>query len=276
VAEIISLYLLKLTKIKKMNFTELEQKINKDKTLDFGDIFSKSIELFKKTWKQGLLHALLTIGLVVGVMALIFVPMFLMGAVDPSAFESLESGNPDFMPIIMIYVVMFPAIFVASIFATLLNMAFYRIIKQIDLGEPASSVSFGMFFKTKYIIKAFVLSILTILISIVALLVCILPIYYVMIPLTLLIPIFSFNPEMSSSDLLKASFKLGTKKWLITFGLLIVSGILAELVGLIMCGVGIFVTMSFVYLPTYFVYKDTIGFGDDSSSSKEIGQTREL
>jgi len=259
-----------------MNFNELEQKINENKPLDFGDIFNKSIELFKKTWQQGLLQTLLSVGLVLGVMALMFVPMFLMGVVDPSAFESLESSNPDFMPIIMIYVIMFPAIFVASVFATLLNMAFYRMIKQIDLGEPASSVSFGMFFKTKYIIKAFVLSILSILISVVALLVCILPVYYVMIPLALLIPIFSFNPEMSSSDLLKASFKLGTKKWLITFGLLIVSGILAELVGLIMCGVGIFVTMSFVYLPSYFVYKDTIGFGNDSSDSQEFEKISEL
>jgi len=258
-----------------MNFTELEQKINENKSLDFGDIFSKSIELFKKTWQQGLLHALLTIGLVLGVMALVLVPLFMVGVFDSSAFQSIESGQPDFMAIAMVYLVMFPAIFIASIFSTLLNMAFYRMIKQIDLGEPASSVSFGMFFKSKYIVKAFVLSILTILISIVAMLACYLPLFYVMIPLSLLIPIFSFNPEMSSSELLKASFKLGTKKWLITFGLLVVSGILAELVGLMLCGVGIFVTMSFVYLPVYYVYKDTVGFGGDSGGFQEIEQIGE-
>ena len=253
-----------------MNFTELEQKINKNKSLDFGDIFSKSIELFKKTWRQGLLHALLTIGLVLGGMALVLVPLFIVGVFDPSAFQSIESGQPDFMAIAMVYLVMLPAIFIASVFSMLLNAAFYRIIKQIDLGEAASSVSFGMFFKSKYIIKAFVLSVLTMLISIVALLLCILPVYFVMIPLSLLVVVFSFNPEMSSSELLKASFKLGTKKWFITFGLLFVSGILAELVGLILCGVGIFVTMSFVYLPSYFVYKDTIGFGENSGEFQEI------
>jgi len=276
VAGIICLYLLELTKKQKMNFTELEQKIKENKSLDFGDIFNKSIELFKKTWQQGLLHALLSVGLVLGVMALIFVPMFLMGIIDSSAFESLESGNPDFRPIIMIYVIMLPAIFVASIFSTLLNMAFYRIIKQIDLGEPASSVSFGMFFKTKYFVKALVLSIATFFIAIIATLACYLPVFYVMVPLTLLIPIFSFNPEISNSDLIKASFKLGTKKWLITFGLVFISAILAELVGLILCGIGIFVTMSFVYLPSYFVYKEVIGFGDDSNNPQGFEKIKEL
>jgi len=259
-----------------MNFTELEQKINENKQLDFGDIFSKSIELFKKTWKQGLLHALLSVGLVIGVMALVFVPMFLTGIIDPSVFESLESGDPDFMPIIIMYAVMFPVIFFASILATLLNMAFYRMIKQIDLGEPASSVSFGMFFKAKYFSKALVLSVITFLIAIVAVLACYLPVFYVMVPLTLLIPIFAFNPEMSNSDLIKASFKLGTKKWLITFGLVFISAILAELIGLILCGVGVFVTMSFVYLPSYFVYKDTIGFGNDSGESQQPKKINEL
>lgn len=259
-----------------MNFTELEQKINENKSLDFGDIFSKSIELFKKTWKQGLLHALLSVGLVLGVMALVFVPMFLMGVIDPSAFESLGGSNPDFKSIIILYAVLLPVIFVASIFGTLLNMAFYRIVKQIDLGEPASSVSFGMFFNAKYFMKALVLSIVTSFIALAAILACYLPIFYVMVPLTLLIPIFSFNPEISNTDLIKASFKLGTKKWFITFGLVFISAILAEFVGLILCGVGIFVTMSFVYLPSYFLYKDTIGFGNDSNDSDDFQEIEEI
>ena len=248
-----------------MNITEFEQKVNENKQLDFGDIFNKSIDLFKKTWQQGLLHALLSVGLVLGVMALVLVPMFLTGVIDPTVFESLESGEPDFRPIIIMYALLFPAVFLASIFATLLNLAFYRMIKQIDLKELSSTVSFGMFFKLKYIKKAFILSILSFIISIVAMLACYLPLFYVMVPLTLLIPIFAFNPDMSISDLIKASFKLGTKKWLITFGLIFISAILAELVGLILCGIGIFFTMSFIYLPSYFVYKETIGFEDDSA-----------
>ena len=127
-----------------------------------------------------------------------------------------------------------------------------------------------MFFKSQYIIKAFGLSILTLLIAIVAMLACYLPLFYVMVPLTLLVVIFAFNPDMSNLDLLKLSFKLGTKKWLITFGLVIVSSILAELVGLLLCGIGIFATASFIYLPTYFIYKDTIGFGNDTNEPSKI------
>lgn len=243
-----------------MNFTELEQKINDNRSVDFGDIFSKSFELFKKTWQQGLLHMLLSIGVVLAVLALIMVPLFMMGVFDPSVFESFETGNPDFNGIIMVYLAIFPAIFIAATFSTLLNAAFYRIVKQIDLGEPIETASFGMFFKSKYIIKAFVLSMATMIIAIVAMLACYLPLFYVMIPLTLLIVLFSFNPDMSVGDLVKLSFKLGTKKWLVTFGLIIVSSLLAEIVGLLLCGVGIFVTASFIYLPTYYIYKDVIGF----------------
>lgn len=247
-----------------MNYTEIEQKINENKSVDFGGVFNKSFELFKKTWQQGLLHMLLSIAIMLGVMALILIPLFAMGIFDPSVFEGFEHGTPDFSGIIMLYLAMFPAIFVAVTFSTLLTAAFYRIVKQIDLGEPTSSASFGMFFKTQYIIKAFVLSVLTMVIAIVAMLACYLPLFYVMIPLTFVVVIFAFNPDMSAMDLIKISFKLGTKKWLVTFGLVIVSSILAEVVGLLMCGIGIFATASFIYLPTYYIYKEVVGFDDQT------------
>lgn len=248
-----------------MNYTEIEQKINENKSVDFGDIFNKSFELFKKTWQQGLLYMLLSIGIVLCVMALIMIPLFVTGIFDPAVFESLESGNPDFKGIIMLYLVMFPAIFVASTFSMLLNAAFYRIVKQIEIEALETPVaSFGMFFKSEYITKAFVLSLLTMVIAIVAALACYLPLFYVMIPLTYVVVIFAFNPEMSVSDIIKLSFKLGTKKWLVTFGLVIVASILAEVVGLLLCGIGVFVTASFVYLPTYYIYKEVVGFDENT------------
>lgn len=249
-----------------MNYSEIEQKINENKSVDFGDIFNKSFELFKKTWQQGLLHMLLSIAVVLGVMAIVMVPMFAMGIFDPSVFEGFENGNPDFKGIILLYLAMFPAIFIAATFSMLLNAAFYRIVKQIDLEELESPVaSFGMFFKSQYVIKAFVLSLLTMVIAIVAMLACYLPLFYVMIPLTFVVVVFAFNPDMPAMDLIKLSFKLGTKKWLVTFGLVMVSSILAEVVGLLLCGIGIFATASFIYLPTYYIYKEVIGFDDNST-----------
>ena len=82
---------------------------------------------------------------------------------------------------------------------------------------------------------------------------------------------YAFNPEISSSNLVKASFDLGNKKWLITFGITLVAGILAQMVGMLMCGVGIFVTASFAAIPLYFIYKEVIGFGEDVDELKQIG-----
>lgn len=248
-----------------MNYTELERKINENKSLDFGNILSDSIELFKKTWKQGVLHSLLSVGVFVGVLFLILIPLFLMGIFNIEAFETLNSNEPNYGAVVITYLILLPILFIASVFVSLLNIAFYNIIRQIDLEETSSSVSFGMFFKTKFIVKASVISFLSFLISIVAVLACYLPVFYVIVPLTILIPIFAFNTELSSKDLIKACFKLGTKKWFIIFGLTIISGLLAEIVGLLLCGIGLFFTISFVYLPLYYVYKGTVGF------EKEIG-----
>jgi len=53
---------------------------------------------------------------------------------------------------------------------------------------------------------------------------------------------------------------LGNKKWLIAFGLIIVSSVLAEVVGFLLCFVGLLFTATFVYHPLYIIYKEIIGF----------------
>ena len=85
-----------------------------------------------------------------------------------------------------------------------------------------------------------------------------------MVPVALINVIYAFNPDMEASDIVKLGFKLGNKKWLITFGLMLVAGLLAQIVGMIMCFVGVFVTAAFAYLPQYFIYKDVIGFKEQN------------
>ena len=113
------------------------------------------------------------------------------------------------------------------------------------------------------------LSLATFGISLAAMSLCFFPIIYVMVPLSLMNVIFAFNPELSVSEIIKAGFKLGNKKWLLVFGLSIVSGMLAEIVGLLMCCIGILVTISFVYIPVYFVYKESIGFDEELGKKNE-------
>jgi uncharacterized membrane protein len=86
---------------------------------------------------------------------------------------------------------------------------------------------------------------------------------------------FAFNPELSASNIIKASFGLGNKKWLLAFGLIIISSILAQIIGFLMCFIGLFVTSSFVYLPIYFIYKEVVGF-DESNELSQIGETGEF
>jgi len=56
---------------------------------------------------------------------------------------------------------------------------------------------------------------------------------------------------------------------LLTFGTLVVTGILGGL-GALACFVGVFFTMSIVYLPVFFIYKEVVGF-DETSPIDQIG-----
>mgnify|MGYP003676731313 FL=1 len=100
-------------------------------------------------------------------------------------------------------------------------------------------------------------------IAIVAALLCYLPIFYVMVPLQLFAVLFTFNQDLSVSQIIKAAFKLGHKFWLIIFGIVMISSMIAQL-GIIFCFVGVFVTQLFVHIPIYYIYKSTIGFKSEA------------
>ena len=92
-----------------------------------------------------------------------------------------------------------------------------------------------------------------------------------MIPLQFIAIIFAFNPDLSVKELITVCFNIGTKKWGITFLLTIVCSLLAQFAGLLLCGIGVIFTASFVYLPVYFIYKEVIGFHEDDDAIAQIG-----
>ena len=246
-------------------------KIENAKALDFGDIFNKSIELFKKVWLQGLVMLLLTLVLMLPFYIIMYLPLIAMGLFDPESFQ--QGQDPNIAILIPFYIFMLIFAFFAMIIGFGLKSAFYRICKIKDLNE-AGSDDYFYFFKRPYLGKTIKLAAMTFGISVVALLLCVFPIIYVMVPIVLINVIYAFNPDISASDIVKIGFKLGNKKWLITFGLFFVSSILAQLVGMIMCFIGVFVTASFAYLPMYFIYKESIGF-DESHEIDSIGSSPE-
>ena len=248
-----------------MQFLEIQKKIQNAKSLDFGDIFNKSIELFKKVWLQGFLLQLFTIIVMLPLIITIYVPFIIAliaqtesGNVDSGAYEAVFAGFSLFA--ISLFVV---GMLVLGTVSIALNAAFLRIVKRLDYNEEVRTSDFFYFINGKYLGKLLMLMLASLLISIIATLLCFVPIIYVIVPMSFFTLFFAFNPDFSVEDIIKGSFALGNKKWLLVFGLIIVSSILAQIVGMLLCGIGLFFTSAFIYLPTYLVYKEVVGFDND-------------
>lgn len=249
-----------------MTFAQIQERINRNIPLDFGEIFNNSIDLYKKSIVHGLVMQLLIFVLMLPFLFLIYVPFVVAlwadpnnSTVDPNAYENVLSSFS------LIYVVFFfIGILVIATLSLLVHAGFYRILRRLDENVETKMGELFYYFKNPYLGKAFILILAIILISTLAMLFFVLPIFYVMVPLILINVIFAFNLEMSAGEIIKASFNLGTKKWLITFGLYLVCSILAGIVGFLLCGIGSIVTAPFAYHPLYFIYKKTVGFESDT------------
>ena len=255
-----------------MIFQDIQSKINLNKALDFGDIFNKSIELFKKSWLHGLILQLCVMVLALPFIIIVYIPFVVMmvsqqqsGYSDPEAMSTFFAGFS-----ILYLLLIFVGVLVMSVVQLALNAAFFRILRALDHDEQVKTSDLFYFLKGKYIGRIIMLMLATLIISIIAAVLCYLPLLYAMIPLSFFTIMFAFNPDLGTGDIAKLCFSLGTKKWLIAFGLIIVASLLASIVGLLLCGIGTIVTAAFVYHPVYFIYKEVIGF-DDQSEIQHIG-----
>lgn len=250
-----------------MTLETLLKKIENAKPLDFGNILSASIELFKKVWVQGFVMLLLTMLMMLPFYLFMYLPLLGMGLYDPESFN--QGGEFNVALLVPFYAMVLVFSFFAMVISFGLKSAFYRICKTKDFSE-ANRDDYFYYFKKPYLMQTVKLSVMSFGIAILAVLLCFLPIIYAIVPLSLINVIFAYNPDMSASEIVKVSFKLGNKKWLITFGLVIVSGLMAQIVGTLMCFVGVLVTTSFSYIPLYFIYKEVIGF-NETDVIDEIG-----
>lgn len=253
-------------------FQFLEKKIDNAKSLDFGDIISESVDLFKKVWLKGFLTILFLMiggGIIGFVFSLIGLApennLFNNGfEIEVESFLSFYSENT-------LYSI--PQTILASTLTIAFVSAFYRICKQHILGSSEGDDYF-YFFKREHFGKVFMLGLIYSGIATLAQLLFVIPYIYVFVPLSYFSIIFANNPDLSESDIIKASFRLGNKKWFITFGTMFVAGILGIL-GIIACGIGVLFTMSIVYLPVFFVYKEVVGF-EETSEIDQIGMGSDL
>ena len=143
-------------------------------------------------------------------------------------------------------------------FGLALNAAFLKICKQKDLGEQTNDDYF-FFFREGRLGNVFILALYAIGISLLGMLACGIGLFYVVVPLSLFPAFLAFSENLTALEIVKASFALGNKNWLVIFGLVFVMGIVAEL-GFLLCCVGILFTAMLSKIPTYYMYKDGVGF----------------
>lgn len=253
------------------SFQSLLSKIQVASTIDFGDLFNESVTLFKKVWVQGLILQLFSILIMLPFIIIFYVPYFQLvlenssnGVMDSAALgqELIDAYGSS---LLWIYLVML----LGSLVSYVLYLGFYRIVKQIDHGQAFVFSELFHFFKAASIGKSFGLAVTHMFISILATLLCFLPIIYAIVPLMFLLPVFAYNSNLSTSEIVKVSFALGNKKWGITFLTLILNGILIYVIAIVTCGLGTLFVSCFLYLPQYIIYKKVIGF----DGPKEVVQS---
>jgi hypothetical protein len=254
----------------------LLEKIDRAKDLDFGTIFSESIELFKKTWIQGFLLQLFTLIVMLPLIIVLYMPLIgVIIAQQESSYNDNEALSTFFGGMSILYILfVIVGVFVLGAISVALNAAFFRIMKKLDNNEQVLTADFFYFIKGKYLSKTFMLMLVSILIAIPSAFLCYIPLIYAIVPLSFFVIIFAFNPEFSVGDIVKASFKLGNKKWLISFGLFVVSYICVLVLSMVTCGVGSLFLQPFLFHPLYLIYKNVIGF-EYNNLIEEIGTSTE-
>lgn len=242
-----------------MTFTEIQSKIKNASDLDFGTILSECIALFKKCWLQGFLTII--------IIALITVPITFISQVVVEGFGLIAPQSSRFQDFNLeslsaLYglssLYNFPFAIITTFFQLSILAAFFRILKIKDI-QNTGSEDYFYFFKKEYFGKTLLLAVIYAAIALVCQFMCFIPMIYAVVPLMFISVVYAFNSEKSVEDILKLSFGIGNKKWLLTFGCLFICGLMAML-GLIACFIGILFTLSIVYLPGYIIYKHVVGF----------------
>lgn len=237
------------------------ERIEKAPKPDFGDVLTKTFDSVKELWQPALYHGLINMLFIIPFLILVYAPL---APLYVGMFENM--GNPYYQPHLdyslsfwIGYAVgVMVLAFIIQLFSFSLVAHFYKVIRLKDQGSTENLGGYFSYLKGN-VGKILGLNFAGMAIALVAALLCYLPIFYVMVPLQLFAVIFTFNQDLSVSQIVKAAFKLGHKFWLIIFGIILISNMVAQL-GIVFCFVGIFITQLFVHIPIYTIYKKTIGF----------------
>lgn len=241
------------------------ERIQKSPQPDFGDVISKSFELYQKTFTQGLTHSLVMLAVAIPVLLIVIIPII------PFYVEMFQHlGDPYYRPsilddisismIIGWYVLVFLLSFLTSFVSVSVYGHYFKLLKKVDLGTNEDIGGYFTILKSHFS-KILLLSLASGGIAILAAVLCYLPVFYVIVPLHWVFPIFIFNDKLSVGETIRAAFKFANKNWLVFAGIGFVVSMMASL-GAIVCYIGMIATMFYTYVATYVTYRDTIGFED--------------
>lgn len=245
---------------------QISEKVRKAKPLDFGDVFNQSIELFKKSWLYGFLFQIIIQVLALPFIVIFYIP-FVLALVAQSESGQLDSGvySDIFAGLTGVSLIFFIlGVLVLVTIQLALQAGLFRIIKNIDYGHEVKASDLFYFFKGKYFGSVALLMVAIIVVGLIASLLCLIPLIYAIIPMSYFVIVFAFNPTMSTVDIVKASFILGTKKWLLSFGLFLVIYLIIVVLIFLTCGLGSLFFPPFIYLPLYIIYREVVGFEKDN------------
>ncbi|MDG1374031.1 MAG: hypothetical protein P8M66_06920 [Flavobacteriaceae bacterium] len=247
-------------------------KIQNSNSIDFGDLFNETLGVFKKVWVQGLLLQLFSLSIMIPFIIVFYIPYFslIMESTNNQSLGYNEFNKALFEELGLYMILAYLSIFVLSIASSILYLGFYRIVKEMDQGNPYAVSDFFYFFNSSRIGKSVGLLLAYFGISVLAALLCFLPLIYAVIPLMFMFPVFAYNSHLTVSEIIKVAFALGNKKWGISFLILILNVILLYAVSFVTCGLGSLFVSCFLYLPQYIIYKKVIGFDMPESESQTI------
>jgi len=213
------------------SYNSLLYKIEHAKPLTFSDIIERVVELYKKVWLKGVFMMLILVAF-----AVVISFVFSVIGLAPNNMFVVNEGVWGLSKLYMSGIVQsVPQTILTSALTLAFVSAFYKMCMQLDNNTPLVIDDYFYFLKKEYFSKLLMLGIIHTGIATVAQFMLFIPYIYVVVPLAYFAIIFANNPELSEMEIVKASFKLGNKKWLLSFGTLLVTGILGMHVVLVCC-----------------------------------------
>ncbi len=254
---------------------KLLRKIEAHRGLTFEKLLSDSFELYKKVFPFGMLKVVFEGIISYAIQFLIMLPMFAILGI--SNYQGLSnSEGMEIVTILFMFLMYFVIYLIYTIFSFSMAVGFYRICFQQESGLNVSIESFFYALKKKYLVKTFLISMLTALILAISFVFLIIPGIYMLIPMGLIAVVYAFNIESSIKDIYAIAFKVANKYWFILF----FSGLVAvffSLLGIVLCIIGIIATQAFMYMPFYIAYKEVVGFETEIADEIDlIGNKQEI